>query len=80
MTMWFSGGGITGGTIVGATDEFGETAVDKRFHLRDVHATLLHLMGLDQEELTYYHGGRFKNLTNNVVDGGGGEIIQDMLL
>ena len=37
-------------------------------------------MGLDQEKLTYYHGGRFKRLTTNLADGGGGEIIQDMLL
>jgi membrane-anchored protein YejM (alkaline phosphatase superfamily) len=80
MTMWFAGGGIKGGSIVGATDEIGENAVDQRFHLRDVHATLLQLMGLDQEKLTYYHGGRFKRLTTNLVDGGGGEIIQDMLL
>jgi hypothetical protein len=80
MTMWFAGGGVKGGSIVGATDEVGENAAEKRFHLRDVHATLLHLIGLDQHELTYYHGGRFKHLTTNLVDGGGGEIIDDILV
>lgn len=79
MTMWFAGGGIRGGSIVGATDEVGENASEQRHHLRDVHATLLHLIGLDQYELTYYHGGRFKHLTTNLVDGGGGEIIRQIL-
>ena len=79
MTMWFAGGGVRGGSIIGATDEVGENAVEQRHHLRDVHATLLHLMGLDQFELTYYHGGRFKHLTTNLADGGGGEVIHDLL-
>jgi hypothetical protein len=72
--MWFAGGGIRGGTVVGATDDFGDRSIDDRYHLRDVHATMLHLLGLDQESLTYYHGGRFKRLTDN-----GGEIIGDLL-
>ena len=74
MMMWFAGGGVRGGSVVGATDEFGERSVDERHHIRDVHATILHLLGLDQEELTYYHGGRLKRLTDN-----GGEIIQGLL-
>ena len=74
MTMWFAGGGIKGGTVYGATDEFGDRSVEKRHHLRDVHATLLHLLGLNQELLTYYHGGRLKRLTDN-----GGEIIHGLL-
>lgn len=74
MTMWFAGGGTKGGTIVGATDEVGDRAVEPRHHLNDVHATLQHLMGLDQHKLTYYHGGRLKRLTNL-----GGEIIQGII-
>lgn len=74
MTMWFAGGGVKGGTTIGATDEVGGQAVESRFHLRDVHATLLRLLGLDQTKLTYYHGGRFKRLTDN-----GGNIIYDLM-
>ena len=72
--MWFAGGGVRGGTVEGATDEFGERSVDAPCHLRDVHATMLHLLGLDQETLTYYHGGRLKRLTDN-----GGELIRQLL-
>ncbi|MEE2737008.1 MAG: DUF1501 domain-containing protein [Planctomycetota bacterium] len=74
MTMWFAGGGTRGGTVIGSTDEVGEHAAENKFHLRDVHATMLHLMGLDQQELTHYHGGRFKRLTDN-----GGRIIHSIL-
>jgi len=70
MHMWFAGGGVKGGTIYGATDEFGERSAEQSHHLRDVHATMLHLLGLDQDRLTFYHGGRFKRLTDN-----GGEIM-----
>jgi hypothetical protein len=73
-TMWFAGGGTKGGVCVGATDELGEAAVERRCHLRDVHATLLHLAGLNHEKLTYYHGGRYKRLTDV-----GGEVIDEML-
>ena len=72
--MWFAGGGVRRGTTIGATDQFGEWSVEDRYHLRDVHATMLHLLGLDQETLTYYHGGRLKRLTDN-----GGEIIHQLL-
>ena len=72
--MWFAGGGTRAGSVLGATDEVGDRAVEERHHLRDVHATLLHLLGLDQELLTYYHGGRFKRLTDN-----GGDIIHPLL-
>lgn len=74
MTMWFAGGGIKPGVSVGGTDEFGDRAVDKPYHLKDIHATFLHLLGLDQEKLTYYHGGRFKRLTDN-----GGKLIHEIL-
>jgi len=72
--MWFAGGGTRAGSVLGATDDIGDRAVEERHHLRDVHATLLHLLGLDQELLTYYHGGRFKRLTDN-----GGDIIYPLL-
>jgi hypothetical protein len=62
-TMWFAGGGIKGGAIVGATDAIGLHAVENRYHLRDIHTTILHQLGLDQEELTYPHLGRRERLT-----------------
>jgi hypothetical protein len=74
MTMWFAGGGIRGGTLIGSTDEIGHKAAESPYHLRDVHATLLHLFGLDQFELNFLHGGRFKQLTDT-----GGKIIEGIL-
>ncbi len=56
-TMWLAGGGIKGGTVVGATDGIGLRAVEDRYHLRDVHTTILHQLGLDQDELSYLHLG-----------------------
>ncbi len=74
MTMWFAGGGTAGGTLIGSTDEIGNKAVEQRQSLKDVHATLLHVLGLDQSKLTYYHAGRFKQLTDT-----GGTVIRDIL-
>ena len=74
MTMWFAGGGVKGGSIVGSTDDIGYKAEGSPHHLRDVHATLLHLLGLDQKKLNFLHGGRFKQLTDT-----GGNIIQDII-
>ncbi len=62
-TMWLAGGGIKGGTIVGATDAIGLRAVEDRCHLRDIHTTILHQLGLDQDELSYPHLGRRERLT-----------------
>ena len=62
-TMWLAGGGIKGGTVVGATDAIGLRAVQDRYHLRDVHTTILHQLGLEQDELTYPHLGRRERLT-----------------
>src|SRR4029453_10305989 len=62
-TMWFAGGGIRGGTIVGATDAIGLNAVENRYHLRDIPTTILYQPGLDQEELSYPHLGRRERLT-----------------
>ncbi len=69
--MWMAGGGIRGGQVYGATDDFGYAAVEKKVHVHDLHATILHLMGLDHEALTYFHGGREMRLTDvegNVLD------------
>ena len=52
-TMWLAGGGVRGGLAYGATDEFGWDAVEDRVHVHDLHATILHLLGLDHEKLTY---------------------------
>lgn len=56
-TMWMAGGGIQGGISVGETDELGSTAVSNRFHVRHLHATILHQMGLDPNALTYFYNG-----------------------
>ncbi|MFN0126582.1 MAG: DUF1501 domain-containing protein [Verrucomicrobiales bacterium] len=56
-TYFLAGGGVKGGTSYGATDELGMVAVEKRHHIRDLHATILHQMGLDPNHLTYLHGG-----------------------
>jgi hypothetical protein len=56
-TMWMAGGGVKGGVSVGQTDELGSAAVEDRLHVKDLHATVLHLMGLDPNELSYFYGG-----------------------
>jgi Protein of unknown function (DUF1501) len=69
-TIWMAGGGVKGGLAYGATDEFGYKAVEKPVHIHDWHATLLHLLGLDHERLTFNYGGRDFRLTDvygNVV-------------
>ncbi len=63
-TMWMAGGGVAGGTIVGATDEIGMKAISDRAHVNDIHATILHLMGLDHTRLTFLHSGRDERLTD----------------
>ena len=62
--MWMAGGGVKGGTTYGATDEFGYNAVENRVHVHDLHATILHLMGLDHTKLTYRYSGRDFRLTD----------------
>jgi hypothetical protein len=69
-TMWLAGGGIKGGLAYGATDEFGWHAVADKVHVHDLHATILHLMGIDHTQLTYRYAGRDYRLTDvygNVV-------------
>jgi hypothetical protein len=71
-TTWFAGAGVKGGTIYGATDEFGFQAVENKAHIHDLHATILHLLGFDHERLTYFHQGRDDRLTDvygNVING-----------
>jgi hypothetical protein len=73
-TMWLAGGGVRGGMIHGATDEFGWDAVEGRVHVHDLHATILHLLGLDHERLTYRHAGRDYRLTDV-----SGTVVRDIL-
>jgi hypothetical protein len=63
-TMWLAGGGIKGGIVHGETDEYGWHAVRDKVHVHDLHATVLHLMGIDHERLTYRYGGRDYRLTD----------------
>jgi hypothetical protein len=63
-TMWLAGGGVKGGQVYGATDEFGFQAVENRVHVHDLHATILHLLGFDHERLTYRYAGRDFRLTD----------------
>jgi len=73
-SMWLAGAGVKGATRYGETDDFGFEAVVDRVHLHDVHATILHLMGLDHEHLTYFHQGRQESLTDV-----GGRVVEDVL-
>ncbi|QEG42608.1 DUF1501 domain-containing protein [Roseimaritima ulvae] len=63
-TMWMAGGGVKGGMSYGETDEFGFKAMVDKMHVHDLHATILHLLGLDHERLTYRHAGRDFRLTD----------------
>jgi len=63
-TMWLAGGGVKGGMTYGATDEFGWHAVENKVHVHDLHATILHLMGINHEKLTYRYSGRDYRLTD----------------
>ena len=74
-TMWLAGGGIKGGTSVGQTDELGSKAVDNRFHVKRLHATILHLLGLDPNGLTYF----FKGLDERLVGTEGAEPIHEVI-
>ena len=63
-TIWLAGGGVKGGHVHGATDEFGFQAVENTVHVHDLHATILHLLGFDHEQLTYRYAGRDFRLTD----------------
>jgi hypothetical protein len=73
-SVWMAGGGVRGGQTYGATDEFGFRAVDRRVSVHDLHATLLHLLGFDHEQLTYRHAGRDFRLTDV-----SGDVIRDIV-
>lgn len=73
-TAWMAGAGVRGGHVVGATDEVGFRAVEEPHPVRDLHATILHLLGLDDHKLTYYFNGRHQRLTDN-----GGDVIRSAL-
>ena len=74
MPVWLAGGGVKCGHTVGATDETGAEAVEVARPIRDLHVTLLHLLGLDDNRLTYFHGGRFKQLSQF-----GGQVINEVI-
>jgi uncharacterized protein (DUF1501 family) len=73
-SVWLAGGGVKGGQAFGATDEFGFAAVENKVHVQDLHATMLHLLGLDHEKLTYRYAGRDFRLTDVH-----GQVIHDLL-
>ncbi|MEQ1853596.1 MAG: DUF1501 domain-containing protein [Chthoniobacteraceae bacterium] len=74
MTVWLAGGGVKAGTTLGMTDDLGMAAVEGLAHVRDFHVTLLRLLGLDDNKLTYYHAGRFKQLSQF-----GGTLIKGLI-
>jgi uncharacterized protein (DUF1501 family) len=74
-TVWLAGGGVKGGKVIGATDEFGLRAVHDRVHVNDLHATILALLGLDHRNLTFLFQGRQQRLT----DVGGDQEFADRL-
>jgi Protein of unknown function (DUF1501) len=73
-SLWLAGGGIKGGMKYGATDDFGYKAVEKPVHVHDLHATILHLLGIDHKKLTYMYSGRNMRLTDTA-----GEVIEGIL-
>jgi len=73
-TIWMAGGGIKGGTILGETDEFGWKVTQDPVHINDLHATILHLFGLDHKRLTYRFQGRDFRLTDV-----GGNVVTKLL-
>ena len=75
MNVWLAGGGVRRGTVVGATDEIGAKAVECVHPIKDLHVTLLHLLGLDDRKLTFFHEGRFKQISQT----GNGKVIRELL-
>jgi hypothetical protein len=73
-TMWLAGGAVKGGTIYGATDDFGFKAVEKPTHVHDIHATVLYLLGIDHKKLTYRYSGRDFRLTDVA-----GNVLHDLI-
>jgi hypothetical protein len=73
-TIWMAGGGVKAGQAIGTTDEIGLRAVEKPYHVHDIHATILHILGLDHLRLTFHHNGRGERATIN-----GGNLISELL-
>jgi len=73
-TMWMAGGGVKGGTVYGATDEYGYFVVENKVHVHDLHATILHLLGMDHKQLTYRFSGRDMRLTDVY-----GEVVKPLI-
>ena len=73
-SMWLAGGGIKGGTVYGATDEYGYRAIENKLNVNDLHANILHLLGIDHTRLTYQYSSRDFRLTDV-----GGRVIPDIL-
>jgi hypothetical protein len=73
-SMWLAGGGIKGGLVYGASDEFGYAAVENKVHVHDLHATILHCLGIDHEKLTFRYSGRDFRLTDVH-----GKVVRDIL-
>jgi len=74
-TMWLAGGGVKGGQAIGSTDDVGLNAVDRPHHVHDVHASILHLLGLNQYKLTFFHNGRYERPTLT-----GGSLINELFV
>jgi arylsulfatase A-like enzyme len=73
-TVWLAGGGVRGGYVHGATDEFGFAAIEQKVHVHDLHATMLKLLGFDHEKLTYHFSGRDFRLTD--VEG---QVVEELI-
>jgi hypothetical protein len=72
--MWLAGGGVRAGLVYGKTDDYGYFSVENKVHLHDLHATILHLLGMDHTRLTYRHAGRDFRLTDVY-----GEVVHDII-
>jgi hypothetical protein len=72
--MWMAGAGVKKGEVIGKTDEIGLRAIERPIHVHDLHATIMHLMGLDHLRVTFLHNGRSERAT--VVDG---ELVKEVL-
>jgi hypothetical protein len=73
-SSWLAGGGVKGGLVHGATDDYGIAVAENRVHVHDFHATILHLLGLDHEKLTFRHAGRDYRLTDVA-----GQVVKEII-
>jgi hypothetical protein len=73
-TIWMAGGGVKGGFAYGATDEYGYYAIENKLEIHDLHATMLHLLGIDHTKLTFRHSARDMRLTDVF-----GHVVHDLI-